>query len=212
MNNLTELKGPKKDSIGETEYLVIFLHGWGSDGNDLIQLSNYWQKDLPSATFLAPNAPETCIANPGGKQWFDITTDDKNKMYKELEKAYILLLNYIHKLLKFYRLEKNKFFLVGFSQGTMLALHTALKEKCLGVIGYSGALLENGQTLAKVKNKVFLLHGRLDNIVPLERMESAYKKLQGLSLDVQKVVFDDLEHSINEEGLNKGSEFIKNNL
>ena len=212
MNKLIELIGPKKDSIGKTEYLIIFLHGWGSDGNDLIQLANYWYQELPHATFLAPHAPDTCSANPEGKQWFDITTNDNSKMYKELEKAYDLLLTYIHKSLNSYKLEKNKFFLVGFSQGTMLALHTALKEKCLGVVGYSGALLEHGPSKAKVKNKIFLLHGKQDMIVPLDRMESAYEKLQELSLDVKKIVFENLEHSINEEGLNKGREFIKNNL
>ena len=173
---------------------------------------DYWHQELPSATFLAPNAPEICNANPEGKQWFDIMTNDKLKMYKELEKAYNLLLKYLHKQLKSYKLEKNKFFLVGFSQGTMLALHTALKEKCLGVIGYSGALLKNDPSEAKIKNKILLIHGKKDNIVPLNRMESAYKNLQELSFDVQKLVFENLEHSINEEGLKKGSEFIKNNL
>ena len=207
-----DLKGPKKDSIKKTEYLVIFLHGWGSDGNDLIQLANYWSEELPSATFLAPDAPEVCDANPGGRQWFNIMSEDKAKMYQELQRVYTLLLNYIKKSLKLYSLEEHKYFLVGFSQGTMLALHTALKEKCLGVIGYSGALIENGASSSSIKNKVLLLHGMLDNIVPVSRMENAYKTLKDLSFKVEKFVFDDLEHSINEGGLKKGSEFIKKNL
>ena len=212
MDKLIELVGPKKDSFSKTEYLIIFLHGWGSNGNDLIQLANYWYQELPNATFLAPDGPETCSANPEGKQWFDIMTNDNLKMYKELEKANNLLLKYIHKCLNSYKLEKNKFFLIGFSQGTMLALHTALKEKCLGVVGYSGALLKNGPSKAKVKNKILLIHGKKDTVVPLNRMENAYANLQELSFDVQKLVFENLEHSINEEGLKKGSEFIKNNL
>ncbi len=212
MNNYIELDGPKKVSFGEAKYLVIFLHGWGSDGNDLIQLSEYWHEKLPNAVFLAPHGPEICSGNPQGKQWFDIMNQDNVKMYQGLEKAYDILQKYIQKSLATYKLEKDKYFLVGFSQGTMLALHTALKHQCLGIIGYSGALIENGNNQATVKNKVLLLHGKLDNVVPIQSMEKAYSKLKSFSFDVEKIAYDNLEHSINEEGLAKGSEFIKNNV
>ena len=212
MNVLVDLKGPKKESLIKTEFLIIFLHGWGSDGNDLIQLANYWDKDLPSATFLAPNAQEVCSANPNGRQWFEIMNQDSLKMYQDIDKAYFVLIKYIQECLKLYNLEKHNYFLVGFSQGTMLALHTAMRQKCLGILGYSGALIENEANQAVVKNKVLLLHGQLDNIVTVDRMENAYNKLKSFSFDVDKIVFDDLEHSINEEGLKMGKDFIKKNL
>ena len=94
----------------------------------------------------------------------------------------------------------------------MLALHTAMRQKCLGVLGYSGALIEHETDLAVVKNKVLLLHGQLDNIVTVDRMENAYNKLKKLSFDINKFVFDDLEHSINEEGLKMGKDFIQKSL
>ena len=212
MSNLIELEGPKKLSRDKTEYLVFFLHGWGADGNDLIQLSNHWNLELPNVTFLAPNAPDICTGNPEGRQWFEIMTDDREKIYNGLERAYELLNQYIERSLYNHKVKNNNFFLVGFSQGTMLALHLALRQKCLGVVGYSGALIEGSDTQSFVKNNILLLHGEEDNIVPISRMYKAYDKLKSLKVNVQKHISKNLQHSINEEGLRKGFEFIKNNL
>ena len=162
MDKIRDLNGPFINSLDNTKYMVIFLHGWGSDGNDLIQLANYWQKDLKNAVFLAPNGPETCNANPLGRQWFDILSEDKSIMYDGIQRACNDLKSYILNNLAKYNLSDNAYFLVGFSQGTMLALHTSLRNKCMGIVGYSGGLVDYKTPSNFELNNTLLLHGKKD--------------------------------------------------
>ena len=90
MKNVTELKGPIRETNSSSENLIIFLHGWGSDGNDLIQIAHLWEKVMSNTTFLAPDGPEPCPQNPSGRQWFDILTDDNEKMYQGLKSSFEL--------------------------------------------------------------------------------------------------------------------------
>ncbi len=209
MKNVTELKGPIRETNSSSENLIIFLHGWGSDGNDLIQIAHLWEKVMSNTTFLAPDGPEPCPQNPSGRQWFDILTDDNEKMYQGLKSSFELLDKYIDAQLNKYKLGKEDFFLVGFSQGTMLSLHSSIRRKCKGVVGYSGAFLEGPLPEKVFKNDILLIHGQLDTVVPLERMKLAEKVLVNLSSNLETKVYDQLEHSINEEGLLMGSNFIK---
>ena len=84
-----ELQGPVNESNNQTEQLIFFLHGWGSDGNDLIQISHHWKKEIHKTTFIAPNGPDSCPQNPSGRQWFDILTENNIKMYQELQSSFI---------------------------------------------------------------------------------------------------------------------------
>ena len=204
-----ELQGPTNESNSETEQLVFFLHGWGSDGNDLIQISHHWKKEIHKTTFIAPNGPDLCPQNPSGRQWFDILTENNMKMYQELQNSFTLLDKYIDNQLSRYSLGKKDFFLVGFSQGTMLSLYASLRRACKGVIGYSGAFLEGDLPDKVIKNDILLIHGQLDAVVPVERMKKAEKKLVNFSKKLEIKVYEKLEHSINEEGLILGCDFIK---
>ena len=212
MNSQKELLGPVNKSKTATEQLIFFLHGWGSDGNDLIQISNLWENEINKTAFYAPHGPSPCPQNPSGRQWFDILTEDNEKMYKELDHSFSLLDKYIDEQLRKYKLGKEDFFLVGFSQGTMLSLHTSIRRKCKGIIGYSGAFLEGKLPDKIFKNDILLIHGQLDSVVPVERMKKAEKSLMGMSDKIETKVYAQLEHSINEEGLFLGSEFIKKRL
>ena len=209
MFSQTELQGPTNESNSETEQLVFFLHGWGSDGNDLIQISHHWKKEIHKTTFIAPNGPDSCPQNPNGRQWFDILTENNIKMHQELQSSFSLLDKYIDNQLNRYNLGKEDFFLVGFSQGTMLSLHASLRRKCKGVIGYSGAFLEGELPDKVIKNDILLIHGQLDAVVPVDRMKNAEKKLINFSNKLEIKVYEKLEHSINEEGLILGCDFIK---
>ena len=91
MSNLIKLTGPINKSNTVTKQLVFFLHGWGSDGNDLIQIANYWKSELTETSFLAPNGPEECLGNPGGRQWFNILTEDKKIQHLGLQNSYEIL-------------------------------------------------------------------------------------------------------------------------
>ena len=209
MNSQKELLGPVNKSKKETEQLIFFLHGWGSDGNDLIQIGEMWKHQLPNITFIAPNGPEVCSGNPNGRQWFDILNNNDGQSLEGLHQSYIDLKTYIGSFLNKYGLANDRYFLVGFSQGTMLALYTSLREKLLGVVGYSGAFLGHPPKSEIKKNDYILLHGKNDNIVPIDRMYNAIENLEPFSHYLGKKIYADLEHSINEEGLLEGLNFIK---
>ena len=212
MNTQIELEGPVNKSNNLTKNLVFFLHGWGSDGNDLIQISYHWKNQLNNTTFLAPDGPEVCLGNPNGKQWFNILTEDKKESYRGLQNSFILLDKYIDFQLKHFNLSKDDFFLVGFSQGTMLSLFTSIRRKCKGVVGYSGAFLDGELPKNIIKNDILLIHGERDTVVPIARMEYAKKKLSDMSNNLKTKVYKELEHSINEKGLILGCDFVKKRL
>jgi len=212
MESIRKLKGPVLESQSKTNYLVVFLHGWGSDGNDLIQLGNIWNNQLPNVTFLAPNGPEVCSGNPSGRQWFDILDYNESTTIKGLEKAYTDLKAFIDLHVKKYQIIKKNYFLVGFSQGTMLSLYMSLREKMLGVVGYSGAFIGKANGNTSIKNDVLLMHGKEDQVVPIDKMYNAINILKPLVNTIDFEVYDSLEHSINEEGLKKGFEFINSRV
>ncbi len=209
MSSIRKLEGPVIEALDTTKYLVIFLHGWGSDGKDLIEIANIWKSKLNQTTFIAPNGPEVCAGNPEGKQWFNIMTEDKSLMLAGLERAYLDIKEFISIKIKEYNIQRNNYFLVGFSQGTMLALYTAVRESLLGVVGYSGAFLEKKITTVNFKNDYLLIHGKEDTVVPLTRMYDAHKILKDSVNYIDTKVYNNLEHSINDQGLQEGCSFIK---
>ena len=209
MNNIRKLTGPIIDKGSSTKFLVFFLHGWGSDGNDLIQIGEIWKSKLLDTTFIAPNGPEICGGNPHGRQWFDILSNNDSEALKGLNQSYLDLKSFIESNLKKYQLAEDKYFLVGFSQGTMLAIYTSLREKLLGVVGYSGAFLGNLPNKEIKNNDYLLLHGQNDTIVPITKMHNAVDRLEPIANTLIKKIYNDLEHSINEEGIIEGLNFIK---
>jgi len=212
MTSTRKLTGPIIDKGSSTKFLVFFLHGWGSDGNDLIQIGEIWKSKLLDTTFIAPNGPEVCGGNPHGRQWFDILSNNDAEALKGLHQSYLDLKSFIGTYLKKYKLADDKYFLVGFSQGTMLAIYTSLREKLLGVIGYSGAFLGNLPNEEIKNNDYLLLHGQNDTIVPIAKMHDAVEKLEPIAKTLSKKIYNDLEHSINEEGIIEGLNFIKERM
>ena len=212
MTNTRKLTGPIIDKGSSTKFLVFFLHGWGSDGNDLIQIGEIWKSKLLDTTFIAPNGPEVCGGNPHGRQWFDILSNNDAEALKGLHQSYLDLKSFIGTYLKKYKLAGDKYFLVGFSQGTMLAIYASLREKLLGVVGYSGAFLGNLPNEEIKNNDYLLLHGQNDTIVPITKMHNAVEQLEPVAKTLRKKIYNDLEHSINEEGIIEGLNFIKERM
>lgn len=212
MNEKINLSGPINQSITKTNKLIFLLHGWGSDGNDLIQLSYHWKNKLENITFIAPNGPDICEGNPNGRQWFNILTQNSAEIDQGLEKSFILLNEYIDINLNNFNLGKEDFFLVGFSQGTMLSLYTSIRRRCKGIIGYSGAFIDTNLPEKIIKNDILLVHGELDTVVPLARMEHAVENLSSMSKTLETKIYKNLEHSINEDGLLLGIDFVKKRL
>ena len=195
---------------------VILCHGYGGDGNDISILANYWKNFLPDTMFVCPDAPEICKVNPSGFQWFDLMdqTDDET-----LSKSLIAekkLDNFINEITSQNKLSSNDIALVGFSQGCMISLQTALKKrdkiKCL--IGYSGKILNIKHLNQNINSKpeIFLMHGDKDAVVPINFLLEAKEFFNKNNYIIQTKIFKNCEHRIPTEGSSLGLEFLKKNL
>ena len=123
------LDGPRlAPASGNAKSLVVFVHGYGANGDDLIALGQMWQAALPDTAFVSPHAPEECAANPfGGRQWFALTLRDQQELIDGLAQAGPDLDAFLDEELARHGLGAEALALVGFSQGTMMALHVGLR-------------------------------------------------------------------------------------
>ena len=148
---------------------IILCHGYGGDGKDISVLAINWQRFLPDAVFLCPNAPEVCSINPQGYQWFDLSSENEEIILEKSLKAEKTLSTFIDQIFDNLHLEPINIALVGFSQGCMMILQVGLKKiqqiNCL--IGYSGKVINQKHLSNNInsKPKIFLMHGENDEIV-----------------------------------------------
>src|SRR3981189_2266515 len=125
----SELDGPRLEPRGgSARRLVFFLHGYGADGKDLIEIGRAWQQYLPDAAFVSPHAPEPCAGAPMGRQWFPLTFRDPDERWTGVNAAAPALNRFLDAELARRKLPASALALVGFSQGTMMALHTGLRR------------------------------------------------------------------------------------
>ena len=159
---------PILKSLKKTKNVMIIFHGYGSNGNQIINIAKYWQAFLPNTIFIAPNGLKSCYNNKYGHKWFNI--ENYNLKYKNLYnknyKIYITKIKiYINYILYKYKLLTLKLFFSGFSQGAILALRLGLEYKNnLGIISYSGAFIHEKKFKPKVKIPIILIHGKKDII------------------------------------------------
>ena len=200
----------------KADKLVIFLHGVGADGLNLIALADEVAETLPNAIFLSPNAPFIYDEFPSGYQWFSLKDRSEKKLYEGIQISTPILKNYIDENLKTYNLSYKDLVLIGFSQGTMMALQFAptLPEKCFAVVGFSGAIASpsNLTNETKVKPPIFLCHGDEDQVVPFSRHRESLQTLVSMNFSVEEFIMKDEGHSINMDGLEKAKEFLNSLL
>jgi phospholipase/carboxylesterase len=203
-------------SKNKPQQVIVLCHGYGGDGKDISTLAINWQRFLPEAIFLCPNAPEICAVNPQGYQWFDLSSDKEELI---LEKSLIVeekLNTFIDQILNNFQLEPNNLALVGFSQGCMMSIQIALKKKkqisCL--IGYSGKVINQKHLSDNIhsKPKIFLMHGANDTLVPPTHLLEAKEYLVKHGLKIKTKMFKDCEHRIPVEGVSLGLGFLKKNI
>lgn len=195
---------------------VIFLHGYGADGKDLIGIGKTWQAALPETVFLSPDAPYPCEMSAFGRQWFSLADYTIPAMEREIQVVWPKLESYITTVSNHYNIPLNKIILCGFSQGTMMALYIIprLATPLGGVLGYSGRLLDE-KALAAGKNTetpVYLVHGEADPVVPIESWHHAHANLKNHGYTVDGYTTPHLPHGIDEEGIEKGLTFIRQAL
>ena len=210
----SQLDGPRLAPAagGAPKQLVVFLHGYGADGNDLIGLGREWAPLLPNAAFVSPDAPEPCGMAPMGRQWFDLSLGDMSIVAAGVKKAAPALDSFLDAELERHGLTSESLALVGFSQGTMMALAVGLTRnaKPAAIVGYSGALatVEDlpppGEAPA-----ILLVHGDMDEVIPVDAMIMAREVLGQAGLSVQWHVSRGIGHGIDGEGLRLGGTFLR---
>lgn len=211
--------GRRGPASGVAKSLVVFLHGYGADGADLLGLADPLAPHLPDTMFLAPDAPEPCAGNPFGRQWFPIPWLDGSSEAAAaagLEAAAADLNAFLDARLEEEGLSPRALALVGFSQGAMMSLHVAPRrsEVVAGIVAISGRLLRPELLAAEavVKPPVLLVHGDADPVVPFEDMGRAGNALVAAGFETYGHVMKDTGHGIAPDGLSVALSFLKERL
>ena len=201
------------------ENVIFLLHGYGADGQDLIGLADPMSSALSNCAFIAPDAPEPCKINPVGRQWFPIPTMDGSSeegVRVSLEKSTNILNSLVARELKRLELTEKSAILIGFSQGTMISLHYAVRHpsKFAGVIGFSGRLLAPELLEQEVVSKppVLLIHGDADPIVPYTCLAEAVDALTAVGVSTKSYTCKGTAHGISPDGLNQAVVFVRKQL
>lgn len=215
---IVPLKGPSAPPASgkPAKQLVVMLHGVGADGNDLIALAPYFAHRLPDAEFLAPHAPFPFDQAPIGRQWFSLLERTPQALLDGVLSSVPSLNAYLDAQLAARGLSDDKLVLVGFSQGTMMALYVALRRPapCAAVVGYSGLLPAPEQLPAELAARppVLLIHGEEDEVVPHGFLPLTKSALEMVQVPVVSLSRPNLGHSIDDEGLTAGIHFVAQHL
>lgn len=209
------LDGPRIEPRGSVTALVVLLHGYGANGDDLITLADGWRGWLPQAVFVAPNAPETMPGMMGALQWFPLTFRDPGERWRGVVAAQPTVDRFLDAELARYRLVPDRLVLAGFSQGTMLALHVGLRRNAppAAVVGYSG-LLAGPEHLSEITARppVLLIHGEVDDLISVDALHIAREQLAAAGVGVEWHVRPGLAHGIDPEGQRLAGHFMANAL
>lgn len=215
---MAQINGPRlAPRSGKAKQLVVFLHGYGADGNDLIEIARQWQGWLPDAAFVAPHAPELCAQSPMGRQWFSLTFRDPHERWRGVNHAGPGLDAFLETELASHGLSASNLALVGFSQGTMMALHVGLRRETAptAIVGFSGMIvMEEGkgpESLApQVRSKppILLVHGDRDEVIPVDALFLSTDALAAAEVPCQWHLSIGLGHGIDAEALRHGGLFL----
>lgn len=202
----------KPRSGAAPKQLVLLLHGFGSSGSDMISLAPHWQDALPDALFLAPHAPQRCGMMEAGYQWWGLSGFHPQALAAGAVSAAPAIDSFIDRKLAQYELSEADLAIVGFSQGTMMALHVGLRRarRVSAIVAYSG-MLTGAAHLHRSdlpKPPVLLVHGSADSVVPVAALHMAEAELKRAGVDVKTHVSLGLGHSVDPVGLRLGRDFI----
>jgi phospholipase/carboxylesterase len=213
-----ELNGPRLEPrSGQAKRLVVFLHGYGADGNDLIDIGRAWQGLLPDTAFVSPHAPRPCGQAPMGREWFPLTFRNPDERWIGVNAAAPALNQFLDAELARRKLPPSALALVGFSQGTMMALHTGLRrsQPPAAIVGYSGIFVLPERAVpdaiaGEIQSKppVLLVHGDQDELIPVQALLLGAQGLAALEVPVEWHISPGIGHGIDQEGLRHGGEFL----
>ena len=217
---MRELKSLRRGAPkGRAKAVVVFLHGYGADGADLLGLAEPLAPHLPHVAFYAPDAPEPCTGNPMGRQWFPIPWLDGSTEAAagaSMARSMVDLNAFLDRVLADEGLEAEQMALVGFSQGTMMALAVAPRrsEPLACLVGFSGRLLHGERLAAEAVSRfpVLLVHGDADEVVPPQSLPEAAEALQAAGFEVYAHVMKETAHGIAPDGLGAAARFLIDRL
>ncbi|BCP55319.1 phospholipase/carboxylesterase [Kaistia sp. 32K] len=207
------LDGPRLAPLsgGKPKKLVVLLHGVGADGHDLIDIGAHWAPLFPDAYFVAPDAPDPSDWGVG-KQWFRLTVRDAHEYWQGASAAAPKLDEFLDAELERHGLTDADLALVGFSQGTMMALQVGPRRPhaMAGIVAYSGRIAGPERLAAEVKSRppVLLVHGALDEVIPIAALQETEKALRDAGFAVAAIERPGLGHGIDEAGLVAGAGFL----
>lgn len=215
---MSEIKFYEYCDTKDPKYLVIFLHGYGANGENLIELSREFSRVLPEAFFISPNAIQPWEGGfPHAYQWFSLYGGIERKSLEaiagDIKNSNQILAQFINDQLQRFNLGYDKLFLVGFSQGAMMAIYQGLisKEKVAGVIAFSGRVIlpemVGDQTISKPD--ICLIHGEADSVVPIQNFTEGKEILHENKIPFEGFSFANLDHSIDFHGVRTAQKFIK---
>lgn len=212
----TTLTGPSRPAAsGTATSQVIFLHGYGADGEDLVGLAQPLAPHLPDTRFFAPNAPQRCLNNPMGFQWFPIPWldgSDQAAAAVAAGQSFALLDRWLDEVTS-QGIGPERTALFGFSQGTMMALQVGLRRKTplAGIVGFSGRLLMPEKLAGEIATKppVLLVHGDEDPMVPVASLAEAAEALAAAGVETATHVSRGVGHGIAPDGLGLAVGFLR---
>lgn len=214
MTDTQTLTGPMvMPEEGEPGRIVLLLHGYGSDGDDLIALAQYLKPEMADAMFVAPNAPEACDINPDGYQWFALDLDRELSRLDGTAAARPVIMKLLEDLWAQTGLGPAETLIVGFSQGGMMALDVGLRldPAPIGIVSFSGALVDPERVTEELGGKppVALIHGTVDEVVPAESAQIAEAHLKRMGIATALKLDHGVGHTITPDGLGFAVAFIR---
>jgi phospholipase/carboxylesterase len=212
------LDGPRRSPArGKPDSLVVVLHGYGASGDDLFPLTEIWSQSLPGASFVAPHAPER-MPYPGmaAFQWFPLTLRDPEEYIRGTKSAATVLDAFLDAELARYGLPPDRLVIVGFSQGTMMALHVGLRRKVApaAIVGFSGVIAGARHLGDEVtcRPPVLLVHGAEDEVIPVAAINLTREALAACGVPVEWHVRERLGHGIDDAGIELAAGFLRQHL
>lgn len=216
---MSELKFYEHATNENPQYLVIFLHGYGANGENLLDLAYEFKRVLPSAHFISPNAIEPWEGGfPHAYQWFSLYRGDGVRqnfadLQEKIKDANKRLKAFIDGQLQRFNLSYDKLFLVGFSQGAMMSIYQGLIMPAApaGIISFSGRVIlpENVGDKIITKPDICLVHGQKDSVLPFENFLQAQEILSEKNISFEAHAFENLDHTIDIHGIRVAQNFVR---
>ena len=206
----------KSEKGKDIKNIVVLFHGYGGDGEDISLLTLNWKRHISNTIFICPNGHESCVLNPSGYQWFDLTRDDPNYILNETLKAEKKINKFLDEVKEEYNLENSQIILSGFSQGCMMSLNvglTANKPFCC-ITGFSGKII-NVEDLKRRKinsTSALLIHGDQDDVVSPTHLLEAKDFLLREKVNVETHLIRNCGHHIPIEASSIALNYILKNI